>query len=75
MIWGDLRAVRFVGGAVDLGIVQQIACGRLDEGYLYDSLNPDPGQVDFILVRETGVGDYGTSSDGQPREAATGDCP
>ena len=38
---------------------------------------PDPGKVDFILVRETlGFDDaYGADSQGRDRIAGAGDCP
>ena len=74
-IWGDLDGVRFVGGDVKLGAAQSINCGSLSDTRPFDSLRPDPGQVDFVLVRETTRADYGTSRDGRPRTPDSGDCP
>jgi cysteine-rich repeat protein len=75
VLWGDLSALTLTGGSVHLGTVNQIACNRDVEGYLFDSLRPDPGTVDFVLVRETGVADYGSSSAAEPRVPDAGDCP
>lgn len=74
-VWGDLDAVRFVGGEVKLGPVSSITCASTADTRPFDSLKPDPGQVDFILVRETTRADYGVSRDGRPRTPDSGDCP
>lgn len=36
---------------------------------------PDAGSVDFILVRESGMGGYGQDTLGQARIVGTNDCP
>jgi hypothetical protein len=75
LVWGDLAAI-FVGiDQIGLGAVNPVVCGDSAEGHLHDSLRPDPGTVDFILVRETGGFDYGLSSVGVPRVAESADCP
>jgi cysteine-rich repeat protein len=74
VIWGDLAAVTAADGRVDLGAVQGVECGGQLEGYLFDNLRPNPGAVDFFLVRESGEGPYGESSVGDPREPDSGDC-
>ena len=40
-----------------------------------DSSMPDAGSVDFILVRESGVGGYGQDSLSQARIVGANDCP
>jgi cysteine-rich repeat protein len=75
VIWGDLAAISEGLGQVQLGTVNAVSCGDAREGHLFDSLRPDPGTADFVLARETGVADYGESSDRKPRVAGSGDCP
>jgi hypothetical protein len=75
LVWGDLAAISVAAGHVSLGAVIQVSCGGTVEGYLYDSYRPDPGTVDFVLVHETRVADYGHSTAGEPRLAGSGDCP
>ena len=77
LIWGDLAAISVAAGRINLGAVNATACGDSAEGYLFDSLRPDPGAADFILVRESGTGatDYGQSTAGELRVADSADCP
>lgn len=75
LIWGDTGALRVENGEVRLGDVDIIACGDTFQAYLFDNLRPHPGGVDFYLARETGQGDYGSSSSGLPRIPDLGDCP
>jgi cysteine-rich repeat protein len=74
-VWGDLAAVSISSPDIDLGEVHTVSCNAFAEGKLFNSLKPDPDTVDFILVRETGVADYGQSSSAEPRLAGSGDCP
>lgn len=76
VIWGSLAGLFARSGTVDLGTVETIACGSFDRGQRFDSLRPDPGTGDFILLREASAGTgYGASSAGEPRVPASGDCP
>ena len=72
VVWGDLAAISAGAGQIDLGVVNPAACDGTVEGCLYDSLRPDPGSVDFVLVREAGAANYGYSSAGEPRVADPG---
>jgi hypothetical protein len=72
VVWGDLAAISAGVGQVDLGVVNPAACDPTAEGCLYDSLRPDPGSVDFVLVREAGASHFGYSSAGEPRVADPG---
>jgi hypothetical protein len=74
-IWGDLDDVRFVGAEVKLGAVQTLSCASTADTRAFDNLKPDPGKVDFFLVRETTQSGYGTSRDGRVRTPDSGDCP
>jgi hypothetical protein len=75
VIWGDFAALAVVGPDVRLGAVTQINCADTAEGQLFDNLIPVAGELDFYLVRETGVAEYGTSSSAEPRLPDSGDCP
>jgi hypothetical protein len=75
VIWGELANLTPYVDQIDLGPVFPVACGSGLRGHRFDSLRPDPGQPDFILIRETGVPHYGTSSGGTDRVAGSGDCP
>jgi cysteine-rich repeat protein len=75
VVWGDLAGVQELGGWIVLNQVEQIACGSTSKAHIYDSLKPDPGNVDFVLVRETGTGNYGTGNPPLTRSSAVGDCP
>jgi hypothetical protein len=75
VIWGELANLTLYVDQIDLGPVLSVACGSGFRGHRFDSLRPDPGQPDFILVRETGAPHYGTSSGGTDRVAGSGDCP
>jgi hypothetical protein len=74
-VWGDLATVQIVGSEVRLGAVNQIACGVTESIQQFDTLKPESGFVDFVLVRETGTADYGTDHSGRPRIVDSGDCP
>jgi hypothetical protein len=75
VIWGDLAAIAAAGGLVQLGTVSPVDCASEVEGHLFDSLRPDPGTADFVLVREKDAADYGASGAGEPRVADASDCP
>lgn len=74
-IWGDLGAVHVQAGEIKLGAVQPIACADTADTRFFDNLKPEPGHVDFFLVRETSQASYGASHDGKPRSPDSGDCP
>jgi hypothetical protein len=75
VIWGELASIAAGGPVVQLGTVHAVDCGGTSEGYHFDSLRPDPGSVDFVLVREVGAAGYGKSTAGKPRVPDGGDCP
>ena len=76
VIWGDLASVADTGaGQVELGAAMQIDCAGTGMGVLFDSSMPDAGSVDFVLVRESGMGGYGQDSLGQTRIVGANDCP
>ena len=75
LIWGELDQVRIDGPDVKLGVVNALQCGAFPQAYLEDFLKPDAGHVDFMLFRETGQPDYGTSSGGLPRTPDSAVCP
>ncbi|ANM29765.1 hypothetical protein ABI59_09525 [Acidobacteria bacterium Mor1] len=74
-IWGDLADVASTGSRIDLGAATPVQCAGNAAAIQFDSLRPDPGQVDYILVRESGAGDYGLSSGGLPRVDNGAVCP
>jgi hypothetical protein len=75
LIWGNLADVGVDGGQINVGAANQVACGDTADAQAFDNLRPDPGTVDYFLVRETGVADYGDGSGSLPRIPDSGDCP
>jgi cysteine-rich repeat protein len=75
IVWGRLADLQPVVGEIDLGATTRVRCFYQNTKISFDSLRPDPGEVDFVLVRTQGSDDYGTSSAGLPRYAYPDDCP
>jgi len=77
---GDTRALRSSGALVDLGVVTCLENDSIDltTRTVPDTTVPLPGRAHFYLVRQnppgSGLG-YGLSAAGEPRAAASGDCP
>ena len=74
LIWGDYANLFDSGTQIDLGTINQIACGGLLDTEQFDNLRPASGDLDFYLARETGQPAYGVGN-GLPRIPAGGDCP
>ena len=75
LVWGNLVDLSVETDQVTLEESSLLACRRSREAYLFDTLRPDPGQVDFYLVRESGEGSYGPGVSGLPRLPAVEICP
>ncbi len=79
LIRGDVKALRAVGGLVDLGVVTCLENDSTDLSNrgLTDAALPPLGEAFFYLARQTprgsGLG-YGASSAREPRQPASGDC-
>ena len=74
LIWGDYASVFDNVTQIDLGTINQIACGGLQDTEQFDNLRPVSGELDFYLARETGQPAYGVGN-GLPRIPTAGDCP
>jgi len=79
LVRGNVKALRSLGGLVDLGVVTCIENDSTDLSNrgLGDATVPPPGEAYFYLARQTprdtGLG-YGASSTHEPRQPASGDC-
>jgi len=79
LVRGNVKALRSLGGLVDLGVVTCIENDGTDLSNrgLGDAAVPPVGEAYFYLVRQTprgtGLG-YGASSAHEPRQPASGDC-
>ena len=69
----DLTAIRNGSAAVDLGSVRSIECASIDETTRggFEDAATTPSVVGYLVGSG---GDYGPTSDGKPRRAASGDC-
>ncbi len=79
VIRGGTKALRSIGGMVDLGVVTCIENDSTDltTRNLADTVLPLPGEAFFYLVRQAPAGSglgYGASSAHEPRIPASGDC-
>jgi hypothetical protein len=75
IVWGEIVNLQAFVFQINLGLVRQVSCLSSVRGTLFDSLKPHPDRGDFILVREVGAVNYGTSSDSKARIAGLGNCP
>jgi hypothetical protein len=79
LVRGNVKALRSIGGIVDLGVVQCLENDSTDLSNrgLGDTAVPPLGEAFFYLVRQTprgsGLG-YGFSSAHETRQPASGDC-
>ncbi len=81
VIRGRLGALQFAAGHVDLGPVDCVQGGLDWDRVTEVSVNPNPKceaiPVLFYLAKNTGAGDYGTASGGEPRDVMSPEpaCP
>jgi hypothetical protein len=75
LVRSDLGSLTGAVDHVDLGGVEPVGCDEVEEKYGFCSGRLESGRVELFLARNAGEANYGFSSTGLPRVAASGTIP